>query len=85
MPEKNFGMRLAPRERTQIEQLASLLGVSMKEAVLEAVGHRLREERGSARPELTGRLSGASHLVGSMHSGLPDLASNPDHMDGYGA
>lgn len=84
--DKNFGMRLAPHERRQIERLAQARHTSMKDAVLDAVRRQLddlaaQDADGPYVP--TGRLKGAEHLVGSF-DGPSDLATNPDHMDGYG-
>ena len=83
-------MRLAPHERRQIERLAQVRGTTMKDAVLAAVrlhleGLAAREEPGEAAPYVPqGRLRGGEHLIGSERSGLTDLASNPDHLGGYG-
>ena len=86
--EKNFGMRLAPHERRQIERLAETRGTTMKDAVLGAVRRQLadlaRRDAQQDDPYVpTGRLKGAEHLVGSF-DGPPDLSSNPGYMDGYG-
>ena len=88
--EKNFGMRLAPHERRQIERLAETRGTTMKDAVLDAVQRHLDSLVAQDAPApdepyvLTGRLKGAEHIVGSFSSGLTDLSSNPAHMEGYG-
>lgn len=82
--EKNFGMRLAPHERRQIERLARARGTTMKDAVLDAVRHRLGELAEDEEPFTpTGRLRGAEHLIGCFE-GPEDLSTNEAHMEGYG-
>lgn len=83
--EKNFGMRLTPTERRQIERLARVQGATMKDAIMEAVHKRLGEVDASEPFAPTGRLRGAEHLIGAFRSGLGDLSTNPDHLEGYGA
>jgi hypothetical protein len=83
--EKNFGMRLAPDQRRAIERLAEARGVTMKEAVLDAVRQQLADLAADDEPYVpTGRLKGAEHLIGAVRSGVPDLSTNPAHMEGYG-
>ena len=85
--EKNFGMRLAPHERRQIERLAETRGTTMKDAVLDAVRRQLDDlaaQDADAPFVPTGRLKGAEHLIGCFQSGVPDLSTNPKHMEGYG-
>lgn len=86
MPSKNFGMRLAPHERHQIEKLAEAQGKNMKDAILEAVRQQLSElgEEEPFTPRPGGRLEGLDDLVGCFDSGFGDLSTNKDHMDGYG-
>ena len=86
--EKNFGMRLAPDERRQIERLAEARGTTMKDAVLDAVRQQLadlaRRDAQEDEPYVpTGRLKGAKHLIGSI-DGPEDLSTNPAHLEGYG-
>ncbi len=86
--EKNFGMRLAPHERRQIERLAEVRETTMKEAVLEAVRRLLDDVERSENEEPftpTGLLKGAEHLIGWFRSGVPDLSTNKKHMEGYGS
>ena len=84
--EKNFGMRLAPHERRQIERLAEAHQTTMKEAVLDAVRRQLAGlAAGEPEPYVpTGRLKGAEHLIGCIDSGLGDLSTNPAHLEGFG-
>ena len=82
--EKNFGMRLAPDERRQIERLAEARGTTMKDAVLDAVRQQLADLADQDAPYVpTGRLKGAEHLIGSI-DGPEDLSTNPEWMEGYG-
>ena len=82
--EKNFGMRLAPHERRQIERLAQARGTTMKGAVMDAVQHQLADLTAQDEPYVpTGRLKGAEHLIGTF-DGPSDLSSNPKWMEGYG-
>ena len=84
--EKNFGMRLAPHERRQIEQLAEARGTNMKEAILDAVRHRLEDlSRNDAEEPFVprGRLKGAEHLIGCFE-GPEDLSTNKAYLEGYG-
>ena len=82
--EKNFGMRLAPHERRQIERLAEARATTMKEAVLEAVRRRLDEIEREEPFVPKGRLKGGEHLIGCFRSGLGDLSTNKVHLEGYG-
>ncbi len=87
--EKNFGMRLAPAERLQIERLARARETTMKEAIMDAVRLVLTDlEREHAQrdaaPSPTGRLKDAAHLIGSFRSGVHDLSTAKHHMEGYG-
>ena len=82
--EKNFGMRLAPHERRQIERLAAARKTTMKGAVLEAVRRRLDEMEDEEPFAPTGRLKGAEHLIGCFE-GPEDLSTNPAYMEGYGS
>ncbi len=82
--EKNFGMRLAPHERRQIERLAKLRATTMKAAVLEAVQRRLEELEAETQPPVPqGRLKDAQHLIGCFE-GPETLSSDPQYMEGYG-
>lgn len=83
--EKNFGMRLAPHERRQIERLAEVRETTMKEAVLEAVRRQLAEIEREEPFVPTGRLKGAEHLIGCFRSGFGDLSTNKAHLEGYGS
>lgn len=84
--EKNFGMRLRPHERHQIERLAEARGTTMEEAILDAVRHQLQAlADADGEPFVpTGRLKGAEHLIGCFRSGVPDLSTNKKYMEGYG-
>ncbi|MEX0746953.1 MAG: hypothetical protein WED81_01770 [Rhodothermales bacterium] len=81
--EKNFGMRLAPHERRQIERLAEARETTMKEAVLEAVRRLLDEIEAEEPFTPRGRLKGAERLIGCFE-GPEDLTTNEAHMEGYG-
>ena len=83
--EKNFGMRLAPEERRQIERLAEVRETTMKEAILDAVRRLLDEIEAEEPFTPQGRLRGAEHLIGCFRSGLGDLSTNKRHMEGYGS
>jgi hypothetical protein len=82
--EKNFGMRLAPHERRQIERLAEARATTMKEAVLDAVRLQLAEIENEEPFVPRGRLKGAEHLIGCFE-GPEDLSTNPAYMEGYGS
>lgn len=81
--EKNFGMRLAPHERRQIERLAEARETTMKEAVLEAVRRLLDEIEAEELYAPEGRLKGAEQLIGCF-DGPTDLTTNNEYMEGYG-
>ena len=70
-----FGMKLSPEQKRLIKRLADREGTSAKEAVLRAVQKALAAEELPITPE-----------PGSVYSAdMPDdLASNPNHMEGYG-
>jgi hypothetical protein len=82
--EKNFGMRLAPHERRQIERLAEARATTMKAAVLDAVRLQLAELEREEPWVPSGRLKGAEHLIGCFE-GPEDLSTNPAYMEGYGS
>jgi hypothetical protein len=81
--EKNFGMRLAPHERRQIERLAKARETTMKDAVLEAVRRLLEEIEDEESFKPHGRLKGAEHLIGCFE-GPEDLTTSDEYMKGYG-
>lgn len=81
--EKNFGMRLSPHERRQIERLAAARETTMKEAVLEAVRHRLGEIAEPFRAEPGSVLDGLEDIIGSAE-GPEDLSANRAYLEGYG-
>ena len=81
--ENNFGMRLRPHERSQIERLAQARRTTMKEAILEAVRHRLDEVEAPFRPEPGSALDGLDDVVGSAE-GPEDLSTNRAYLAGYG-
>jgi hypothetical protein len=81
--EKNFGMRLAPHERLQIERLAQARGKNMKDAILEAVNRQLCELDEPFRAKSGSVLEGLEDVIGSTE-GPEDLSSNKGYLDGYG-
>lgn len=64
--EKNFGMRLTPTELRQIERLAQVQDMSMKEAVLGAGRRQLDELGNQACFVPSGWVKGAKHLIASF-------------------
>ena len=86
MPAKNFGMRLSAHERREIERLARTLGKNMKDAVLDAVRERLDEltDGESFSPRPGSPLEGLEDILGSFDSGLGDLSTNKEYLEGYG-
>jgi uncharacterized protein (DUF1778 family) len=82
--EKNFGMRLAPDERREIERLAKARATTMKDAILQAVRRQLADIEETEPFVPQGRLKGAEHLIGCF-DGPEDLSVNPEHLDGYGS
>jgi len=86
MPAKNFGMRLSAHERREIERLARTLGKNMKDAVLDAVRQRLGElnDEESFSPRPGGPLEGLEDILGTFDSGLGDLSTNKEYLEGYG-
>lgn len=83
MPDKNFGMRLAPHERRQIERLAQARRTNMKEAIMEAVRHRLDALGEPFRAEPESVLAGLEDIVGAAE-GPADLSANKACLKGYG-
>ncbi len=83
MPAKNFGMRLAPHERREIERLAEARRTNMKEAIMEAVRRRLDalDEPFQAEPDSV--LAGLEDVIGAAE-GPEDLSANKDYLKGYG-
>lgn len=63
----------------QLEQQAKQSGRSVSELIREAVGEHLRRTRKS-----TSLYDRTRDLCGSGGSGMPDLATNPDHLKGFG-
>ena len=86
MPEKNFGMRLSPDERREIERLAEAQQSNMKDAILHAVRRRLDElaDERAFEPQPGSPLSIVKHVIGCFDSGLGDLSTNKKYLDGYG-
>jgi predicted component of type VI protein secretion system len=61
---------------------ATLRGRKLKELVAEGLRHVLEPPRGTnRRPSLAKLMEGARGVV---NSGVPDLASNPQHLAGFG-
>ncbi len=81
-----FGMKLSPEQKRLIKRLADREGTSAKEAVLRAVQKALAAEELPITPEPGSILDLTQDLTGSVYSAdMPDdLASNPNHMEGYG-
>ncbi len=79
---KWFGMRLTAREKDQIERLAKHEGASQKEAVLEAVGDKLRRREKPVASRPGSALEGIEDLVGTV--GGPetprDLSNNKEYL-----
>ena len=83
MPTKNFGMRLSPHERREIEKLAEVRGTTMKDAILEAVRRQLDEMKEPFRAQRGSVLDGLEDVVGSAE-GPEDLSINREYLNGYG-
>ncbi|MCW5700632.1 MAG: hypothetical protein KIT00_12410 [Rhodospirillales bacterium] len=61
---------------------AALRGQKFRELVEESLRHALEApETGRLRPRLDSLMRDA---CGVVDSGIPDLASNPDHLAGFG-
>ena len=60
---------------------AALRGRKLKDLVEEGLRLVLDAPRARRRPSLAGLMKGAR---GTIHSGIPDLASNPKHLAGFG-
>ena len=76
-----FGMKVTPEQKARIRRLAQREGTTAKEAILRLVDGALEEPNQPAR--VGSFLDGIEHLVGCL-DGPSDLATNPDHMQGFG-
>jgi predicted component of type VI protein secretion system len=66
----------------QAKAEAALRGRKLRDLIEEGLRLVLETPRGSRRrPSLAGLMKRAR---GAIDSGLPDLASNPDHLAGFG-
>jgi hypothetical protein len=72
-------IKLPAELKLQLERQAQQSGRSVSALIREAVGERLR--RSAKAASLFDR---TRDLCGSGGSGRPDLATNPDHLRGFG-
>jgi Arc/MetJ-type ribon-helix-helix transcriptional regulator len=72
-------IKLPAELKLQLERQAQHSGRSVSALIREAVGERLR--RSAKAASLYDR---TRDLCGSGGSGRPDLATNPDHLRGFG-
>ena len=75
-------LRLAPATRRQLRQLASRRGVSESEVVREALEEHLRANGKQLTCYELLRKAGS---IGIIKDAPPDLATNPQHFDGFGS
>jgi hypothetical protein len=76
-----FGMKLTPEQKEKIRMLARRQGVTQKQAVMDLVEEKTRE---NTRPAPKNSfLHGIEHLSGSVN-GPGDLSTNPAHMKDFG-
>lgn len=80
---KWFGMKLTPKQKAKIEQLAERRGVSQKQVVMELVNQATAEAEEPIEAEPGSFLEAAGDLVGSVE-GPGDLSTNPKYMEDYG-
>ena len=66
----------------RLDALAEKQHRTRSELIREAIAARIDAEATSTTPSL---LEQASDLCGSGKSGMGDLASNPDHLSGFGS
>lgn len=76
-----FGMKLTPKQKDKIKQLAKRLGVSQKQAVMDLVEQKV-QQLPDAPPE-DSFLNGVEHLSGAVN-GPSDLSTNKKYMNGFG-
>jgi hypothetical protein len=65
-----------------LEQVARQLGISKSQVVRESLEQILPALAKKRRLSLHDRWK---HVCGMVRSGIPDLASNPKHLEGFGA
>ena len=78
---------MEPGDRSLVDRLAQLQGTSAKEAVMEAVRHRLAEVAEEETPFTArpgGPRDGLDDLIGCFDSGLRDLSVNKEYLEGFG-
>jgi hypothetical protein len=83
-------IEITPEQKRRIEQLAEQQGVSLEDAVRQAIEHGIAasasngDEATEAEPGSF--LEATRDLAGSVVApeAPPDLSSNPEHMEGYG-
>ena len=72
-------IKLPAEMKMRLELEAKQSGKSVSALIRESIEERLREEEG-----LTSLYERTRDLCGAGSSGVPDLATNPEHLEGFG-
>ena len=76
---KNLTFRLDADLERKLTERARAYGLTRSEAVREAIRSWVQAE-----PATLGERLRRSGLVGRFDTGIPDLSTNPKHMEGFG-
>ena len=77
---KTLTIKLPAEMKDRLELEARQSGKSVSALIRESISERLRA--GDGKTSLYER---TQDLCGAGSSGVPDLATNPEHMEGFGA
>lgn len=80
---KTLSIKLPESLADRITRAAAAEGISRSEYLRKAALDRLKPRPRSKKKQPT-PYELTADLCGSMHSGVPDLATNPKYMKGYG-
>jgi|1185.fasta_scaffold473238_2 metal-responsive CopG/Arc/MetJ family transcriptional regulator len=76
-----MSLKLPDRLLRLIEKQSRARGVSKSELIRDCVERGIEEHQ--LKKEIT-CYDLSKHVIGSVKSGVPDLATNPKYMDGFG-
>ena len=77
----NLTIKVPPDLKASVEERARMTGSSVSAIVRESLRETLRPAQSGGGPSLLER---AGDLCGCFDSGMEDLASNPNHLKGFG-
>jgi hypothetical protein len=80
-------IQIAPELQQQLETLARERGMSVDALLRDLLrhAHHGEGENGTSAEQTCYELAAASGILGVVGDAPPDLSTNPDHLDGFGA